>query len=227
MTTLVVGWDSYIDELGWGIGVAKGDNWDVNVGSLLDSLSIGTWVGNNDEAGFLEGSGDVIGEVTRGETTSDGNGTSVGGELQDGTLTVRTSRDNTDISWVVDGCDDTGSKDDLLPVKIYLLDPKFLDWRIQKLSYSNIPGLANVNNIDSIWASLPEVWLHVNLQVLGSQMALSGQKLLNILGGRIENRGELRRCHLCDLMWLSNLVKPLEDGCRKLSICRGRRIILR
>lgn len=122
MTTLVVGWDSYINELSWGVGVAKGDNWNVDVGSLLDSLSIGTWVGNNDKAGFLEGSGDVVGEVTRGKTTSNGNSTGVGGELQDSTLTVRTSGDNTDVSWVVDGCDDTGSEDDLLPTKSILLD---------------------------------------------------------------------------------------------------------
>lgn len=41
-------------------------------------------------------------------------------------------------------CDDTGSEDNLLP------------------------GLANVDDVDSVRASLPEIWLHVNLQVLGS-----------------------------------------------------------
>ena len=91
MTTLVVGWDSYIDELGWGVSVAKCDNWNVDVGSFLDSLSIGTWVGDNDEAGFLERSGDVVGEVTWGETTSNGDGTGVSSELEDGTLTIWTS----------------------------------------------------------------------------------------------------------------------------------------
>merc|ERR1711881_33946 len=140
VTTLVVGWDSDIDELGWGISIAKSNDWDVDVGSLLDGLGIGTGVGDDDEAGFLEGPGDVVGEVTRGETTSDGDGTGVGGELQDSALSVRTSRNDTDIGGVVDGCDDAGCKDDLLP------------------------GLANVNDIDSIRASLPEVWLHVNLQ---------------------------------------------------------------
>ena len=35
-----------------------------------------------------------------------------------------------------------------------------------------VPGLANVDHVDPIWTSLPEVRLHVNLQVLGSKMAL-------------------------------------------------------
>jgi hypothetical protein len=52
---------------------------------------------------------------------------------------------------------------------------------------SNIPGLANVNDIDSIWASLPEVRFHMNLQVLGSEVALSAEKHLNVLGSRIKN----------------------------------------
>lgn len=116
MTTLVVCWDSNIDELGWGIGIAEGNDWNVDVGCLLDSLSIGTGIGDNDQTRFLEGSGDVICEVTRGETTSDSDGTCVSGELEDSTLTIWTSRDNTDIGWVVDSCDDTGSEDDLLPV---------------------------------------------------------------------------------------------------------------
>jgi hypothetical protein len=33
---------------------------------------------------------------------------------------------------------------------------------------SNIPGLANVDNINSVRASLPEVRFHVNLEVLTS-----------------------------------------------------------
>jgi hypothetical protein len=63
----------------------------------------------------------------------------------------------------------------------------------------DIPGLANVDDIDSIWTGLPEVVVHVNLQVLGAQMALSCEKHLNVLGSGIEDRGELRRSHLDDL----------------------------
>ena len=39
----------------------------------------------------------------------------------------------------------------------------------------------------------------MNLQVLGSQMALSCEEHLNILGSSIEDWGELGRCHLCNL----------------------------
>ena len=115
MTTLVVGWDSNIDELGWGVGIAKSNDRNVHVGSFLDSLSIGAGVGDDNEAGFLEGASDVVGEVTGGKSTSNGNGTSVGGELQDSALAVGTSGDDTDVCWVVDSRDDTGSEDDLLP----------------------------------------------------------------------------------------------------------------
>ena len=133
MTTLVVCWDSNIDELGWGVGIAEGDDWNVDVRSLLDSLGISARIGDNDQAGFLEGAGDVVGEVTGGETTSDGDSTGVSSELENGTLTIRTGRDDTDISWVVDSCDDTGSEDDLLPkwwgiVRMKSLD-ELLEWR--------------------------------------------------------------------------------------------------
>jgi len=115
VTTLVVGWDSNIDELGWGVRIAERNNRDIDVGSLLDSLGIGARIGDDDEAGFLEGASDVVGEVTRGEPTSNSDGTCVRGELEYSTLTVGTSGDDTDISWVVDSCDDTSSEDNLLP----------------------------------------------------------------------------------------------------------------
>ena len=72
-------------------------------------MSIGSGIGNDDEVGFSERSGDVVGEITGGESTSNGDSTGMGGELEDCTLTVWTSRDDTDIRWVVDGCDDSGS----------------------------------------------------------------------------------------------------------------------
>ena len=118
MATLVVGWDSDIDEFGWGVGVAESDDWDVDIGGFLDGLSIGAGIGHNDEAGLLEGSGDVVGEVTGGEATSDGSGTSVSSELEDGSLTIGTSRDNTDVGWVVNCNDDAGSHDNLLPTQL-------------------------------------------------------------------------------------------------------------
>lgn len=115
MATLVVGWDSNIDEFGRGVGVAEGNDGDVDVAGLLDGLGIGARIGDNDQAGLLERAGDVVGEATGGETTSNRNSTSVGSELENSTLAVWTGRNNTDISWVVDGSNDTGSKDNLLP----------------------------------------------------------------------------------------------------------------
>jgi hypothetical protein len=71
---------------------------DVDVGSLLDSLGISARVGNDDQARLLERAGDVVSEVTGGEATGDGNGTGVSGELEDGTLTVGTGRDDANCS---------------------------------------------------------------------------------------------------------------------------------
>ena len=115
VTSLVVGWNGNIDVLGGRLGIAESDDWNVDVACLLDSLSVGARVGDDDETGLLERASDVVGEVTRGETTSDGSGTGVRGELQNSALTVRTGRDGADVCWVVDCCDDASCEDDFLP----------------------------------------------------------------------------------------------------------------
>lgn len=115
MLGLVVGGDGNIAELEAGVGVAEGDHGDVDIGSLTDGLVVDAGVGDNNETGLLEGLGDVVGEVTRGEAAGNGEGAGVGGELEDSAVAVRTGRDDTDIGRVLDGCDDTGSEDDLLP----------------------------------------------------------------------------------------------------------------
>lgn len=115
MTTLVVRGDGNIDELGWGVGIAKGDDGDVDVRGFLDSLGVGARVGDDDQAGLLERAGDVIGEVTGGETTSNGDSTSVCGKLEDSTLAVGASGDDDDIGWVVDRCNNSGRKNNFLP----------------------------------------------------------------------------------------------------------------
>lgn len=116
MTALVVCRDGHVDKLGWRVGIAESKDWDVNVAGLLDGLSVGAGVGNDNEAGLFERTGDVVGEVTRGETTSDGDGTGVSGKLEDSALTVGTSRDNTDVGWVVNCGDDASCKNNLLPI---------------------------------------------------------------------------------------------------------------
>jgi hypothetical protein len=86
VAALVVGRDGDVDVLGGGIGVAEADDGDIDVGGLLDGLGVGAGVGDDDQAGLLEAAGDVVGEVTRGETTGDGDGAGVGRELEDSAL---------------------------------------------------------------------------------------------------------------------------------------------
>ena len=119
----LLGWDDNIDVLGWRVGVAESNDGDVDVGSLLDSLSIGAWVGDDDEAGLLERTRDVVGEVTGREATSDRRGTSVSSELEDSTLTIWASADAGNVGGVVDGYDDARCEHDLLPLCEFLSMP--------------------------------------------------------------------------------------------------------
>ena len=59
-----------------------------------------------------------------------------------------------------------------------------------------LPSLAQVDHIDAIGPGLPDIWFHVHLCVLGSKMALRCQEHLDILGGSIEDGGEIRRSHI-------------------------------
>lgn len=71
MLRLVVGRDGDVNKVKGRVGITESNDGDVNVGSFTDSLVIHSGVGDNDQARLFEGSGDVIGEVTGGETTSD------------------------------------------------------------------------------------------------------------------------------------------------------------
>ena len=117
MAALVVRRDGHVDVLGRRVGVAECNDGDVDVGGLLDGLSVGARVGDDDDAGFLEGAGDVVGEVTGGEATGDGRGSGVCGKLEDSTLAIWTGGDDGDVGWVVDGDEHAGSEDNLLPEK--------------------------------------------------------------------------------------------------------------
>ena len=115
VATLVVGRDGNVHVLSGGVCVTEGNDRNVDVGSLLDGLGVGAGVGDDDQTGLLEGTGDVVGEGTGSEATGDGGGTSVSGKLQDGALTVGTGRDNANVGGVLDGDNDAGSEDNLLP----------------------------------------------------------------------------------------------------------------
>lgn len=57
---------------------------------------------------------DMIGKGTRSKATSNGRGSSVASILKDSTLSIRTSTDDTNISWVFNGNNDASSNQKLL-----------------------------------------------------------------------------------------------------------------
>ena len=117
VAAFVVGGDGHVDESGGRLDVAEGDDGDVDVRGLLDGLGVGAGVRHDDETGLLERAGDVVGEGTGGEAAGNGTGAGVRSELEDSALAVGTGGDDTDVGGVVDGRDDTGSEDNLLPRK--------------------------------------------------------------------------------------------------------------
>jgi len=72
-------------------------------------------VGDNDDSGLLERLGDVIGEVTGGESAGNGLSTGETSHLEDSSVTVGSGRDDGNVVGVLDGGEDSGSKDELLP----------------------------------------------------------------------------------------------------------------
>lgn len=115
MSALVVRGYGEVDELGGGVGVAKTDDGDVDIGGFFDGLRVGARIRHDDEAWLLEGPGDVVGEVAGSEAASDRNGTSVRGELEDRTLAIGTGGDDANVRWIVNGDDDSRGKDNFLP----------------------------------------------------------------------------------------------------------------
>ena len=59
-----------------------------------------------------------------------------------------------------------------------------------------VPGLADVEHVDTVGPGLPQVWLHVDLQVLAADVALGGEQHLDILGRGVEDGREVGGGHL-------------------------------
>ena len=91
------------------------DSRDVDVCGLSDSLVIDSRVGHDDDSRLLETLRDVIGKVTRSESTSNGLGTSESSVFQDCSMSIWSSRDDTDIVRVVNRSEDSSCKDELFP----------------------------------------------------------------------------------------------------------------
>jgi hypothetical protein len=79
-------------------------------------LCVGSRVRYDDETRLFEGSGNVVGEVTGSEAACNCDGAGVSGKLEDGTLAIGTSRDDTDVGWIIDGNNDASCEDDFLPM---------------------------------------------------------------------------------------------------------------
>jgi len=123
-------------------------------------------VGHDDKARLLERASDVVGEATGGKATCDRLGTSVGGVLEHCAVAVWAGGDDTDVVRVLDSGNDTGSENKLLP------------------------GLANVDDMDTVSSSLPNIGKHLLVAVLAANVGLRGQEELDLLIGCAEDRGE-------------------------------------
>lgn len=168
MLSLVVGRDGNINEAEGRVSITERDGGDVDVGCLLDGLVVSARISDDDQTGLLEGTGDVVGEGTWGETTSNSLGSSEVSELVGSTLTVGTGRDNTDISGVLNGGNDTGSHDDLFP------------------------DLSNVDDVNTISTLLPDIGLHMLIAVLGADVAGGSQQHLDVGLRGSKASGEVR-----------------------------------
>lgn len=60
----------------------------------------------------------------------------------------------------------------------------------------SVPSLADVDHINAVRPGLPDIRLHVRLQILAAKMALCTQQHLNILCRSIEHRREVVWGHL-------------------------------
>ena len=117
MTTLVIGGYGDIDEFSRRVCITQSNDRDIDIGSFLDSLCISARVRDDDEAGFFKRASDVVGKIAGCESSSNGDGARVSGELQDSALSIGTGRDNGDVSWIVNSSDDAGCEDYFFPLQ--------------------------------------------------------------------------------------------------------------
>lgn len=107
---------------------------------------VGSWVTDNDQSWLLELLGVLIGKTSWGPFSTEVRCLGVSGELENGSLGILSVGDNEDISWVVNGGDDSSSDHELLP------------------------GLGDVKVVDTLLISGVDVWLHGLRGVLSTNM---------------------------------------------------------
>merc|ERR1712224_306818 len=170
---LVVGWDSDVDEPQRRVGIAECNDWNVHIRGLTDGLVVCAGIGENEQARLLVVLLDLVGEATRGEAASNVLSTSVLGIFEHSTLTIWAGRNHAHISWVLDGHDDTSSEHHLLP------------------------GLGEVDDVHTVRTTLECVSLHLKVDVLGTEMHLAGEHLLDVIFSVGEVDGHCRQ--ICGL----------------------------
>lgn len=142
-----------VDEVKGSIGVAEGDGGDVDIGGLNDGLLVGLGVGDDEEPGFLELLGELVGQGT-GDPPGGGTGGAAGvlAELVDGSLAVLLGADDDDLVEVGDGGNDSGSQFDL------------------------IEGLVDFEDVVADGVLLLDVLLHVVVDFGGTEVHLGGEE---------------------------------------------------
>jgi len=157
--TLVVAWDGDVNPVEGGVGIAKGNDGDVHVGGFSEALVVKSGVEDNDKSGFLELLSVLIGKGTGNPLSTEVFSIGVGGKLQDSSLGVWSGRDDEDILGVLelDGGDDSGGNHNLLP------------------------GLSEVDVVDTLLVSLEDVAFHHFGAVVCSEVDLSGEHADEVL----------------------------------------------
>ena len=120
-------------------------------------MRVGTRVGDDQKSWLPEVLCDLIGEGTWGVALCVSLCASVRGELQYRASTVWACRYSKNIGWVFDGNDDAGCQMDFLP------------------------GLANVDDVNTVGTSSPYVVGHGKFQVTGTDVAFCRQHLFGCL----------------------------------------------
>uniref|UniRef100_A0A0K2U593 Uncharacterized protein n=1 Tax=Lepeophtheirus salmonis TaxID=72036 RepID=A0A0K2U593_LEPSM len=118
---------------------------------------IRTWIGYDEESGLTESSLDLIGESSRSKSSSDGSGADVAGKLKNGSLSVRSRADHKDVSGILDCGNRTSRQHELLP------------------------GLTQIDDVDTIRSSLEDILLHRHFGILRSDVRCCSQHLGDVL----------------------------------------------
>jgi len=165
VATTVVAGDGDVDVLEGSVGVAEGDDGDVNLGGFSDGLVVSAGVGDDEEAGLLELGLDLVGEGTGDEAASRELSSGVLGELEDGALTEEADGAGDDVLRVFDGGDDTGGEDELFPSHV------------------------EVDDVDTFLGAGVDVLVHVVGDVLGTEVAVTSEEALHGGFRGVENLG--------------------------------------